>query len=102
MNSNLNCQAYNCTFNKNNQCYASHIKVEGFEAAVTPETYCDSFKNKSSYSFSNYSDDANLTNTQNISCSAVNCTYNLNGACNANHVDINFENASCETFRLSN
>ena len=54
MESNLNCQAYNCAYNKNNYCYASHIKVEGYEAAITPETYCDSFKNKSSFSFSNF------------------------------------------------
>lgn len=101
MNSNLNCQAYNCAYNKNCNCFASHIKVEGYEAAVTPETYCDSFKDKSSFTFSNYSEKSNLTSTQDISCSATNCTYNINGACNASHVDINFENASCETFRLS-
>ena len=101
MESNLNCQAYNCAYNKNNYCYASHIKVEGYEAAITPETYCDSFKNKSSFSFSNFSGDTNLTTTQNISCSAKNCTYNIHGACNAKHLDINFENATCETFRLS-
>ncbi|SCH60965.1 DUF1540 domain-containing protein [Romboutsia sp. 1001713B170207_170306_H8] len=102
MDSNLNCQAYNCTFNKNNNCHASHIKVEGFDATITPETYCNSFKDKNTYNFSNYSTDTtNLTNTQNISCSASNCTYNVSGSCNASHVDISFENASCETFKMS-
>ena len=44
--------------------------------------------------------DGNLTNTQNISCSAKNCTYNIYGACNANHVLINLKNAVCDTFRI--
>lgn len=100
MQSNLSCLATNCAFNKENSCYACHIKVEGFDAAITPETYCDSFRNDNSFSLSNYSGTTNLTSTQNISCSAVNCTYNISGGCSASHVDINFENASCETFRL--
>ena len=46
----------------------------------------------------NYHGNTSLTSTQNISCSANKCTYNIYGACNASHVDINFENSSCETF----
>lgn len=99
MQSNLNCLANNCAFNKSGNCYAAHIKVEGFEASITPETYCDTFRNSSAFSISNYSGETCITNTQDISCSAKNCTYNIHGACNATHVDINFENASCETFK---
>ncbi|MBO3446312.1 MULTISPECIES: DUF1540 domain-containing protein [Clostridia] len=98
MDTNLNCMAHNCAFNKSGDCYASHIKIEGFDAAITPETYCDTFKNGSYFNLSNYSGETSLTSTQDISCSAVNCTYNINGGCNASHVDINFENSSCETF----
>jgi len=101
MNSNLNCQAHNCAFNKNSICYASHIKVEGFEAAVTPETYCESFKHKGDYNLSSNVGEEDITTTQNISCTAKNCSYNIHGACNASHVDINFQNANCETFKLS-
>lgn len=100
MQSNLNCMANNCAFNKSSVCYASHIKVEGFEAQITPETYCDSFRNITSFNLSNYSESTDVTNTQDISCSAANCTYNISGACNASHVDINYENESCETFVL--
>ena len=100
MKSNLHCMATNCSFNNSGSCYASHIKVEGFGASITPETYCDTFKNNTSFNLSNYSGDISLTNTQNISCSANNCTYNFNGGCNASNVDINFSNASCETFIL--
>ncbi len=98
MDTNLNCLAYNCSFNKSGNCYASHIKVEGYDANITPETYCDTFRNSSAFSLSNYAGETSLTSTQDISCSAKNCTYNVHGACNANHVDINFENSSCETF----
>lgn len=98
MQSNLNCLANNCAFNNSGTCNAGHIKVEGFEASITPETYCDSFRNSSSFSLSNYSGGTGVTNTQAISCSANNCMYNAHGGCNASHVDINFENASCETF----
>lgn len=98
MDTNLNCLANNCAFNKSGNCYASHIKVEGFDAAITPETYCDTFRNESYFNLSNYSGETSLTSTQDISCSAINCTYNINGGCNASHVDINFENSSCETF----
>ena len=98
MKSNLNCMANNCAFNNAGNCYASHIKVEGYDASITPETYCDTFKNNAAFNLSNYSGDTPLTNTQNISCSANKCMYNVNGGCNASNVDINFSNASCETF----
>lgn len=98
MDTNLNCLAHNCSFNKSGNCYASHIKVEGYDAHITPETYCDTFRNSSAFSLSNYTGETSLTSTQDISCSAINCTYNIHGGCNASHVDINFENSSCETF----
>ncbi len=100
MDSNLNCLVSNCSYNKIGYCYASHIKIEGFEATVTPETYCESFIDKSNTNFTNVASSDNLTNTQNISCSAKNCTYNIQGACNANHVLINLKNAVCDTFRI--
>ena len=100
MNSNLNCLVSNCAYNKTGYCYASHIKIEGFEATVTPETYCESFISRSEANFTSNVSDSDLTNTQDISCSAKNCTYNIHGACNASHVLINLKNAVCDTFRL--
>ena len=38
MGSNLHCSATNCAFNKTGGCYASQIKVEGYDTAITPET----------------------------------------------------------------
>ena len=96
--SNLHCAASNCSFNEAGSCYASNISVEGFQANITPETYCNTFRNVADFGFSNSVDSSNLTNTQNISCSASNCAYNNCGGCSASHVDINFSNNSCETF----
>lgn len=98
MQSNLNCLDHNCAFNKSGSCYASHIKIEGFDAYVTPETYCDSFRDANSFNLSNYSEQTKLTGTQNISCSAINCKYNFSGGCGASYVQINLENDSCEIF----
>ncbi|MGL5693913.1 MAG: DUF1540 domain-containing protein [Peptostreptococcaceae bacterium] len=101
MNSNLHCQASNCTYNNSGSCYANHIKVEGYEASITPETYCETYENKLISNFTNSYSESNLTSSQNISCTASHCTYNINGSCNASHVDINFANATCETFKLT-
>ena len=98
MGSNLHCSATDCAFNKTGSCYASQIKVEGFDAKITPETYCDTYREGNSFNMSNYHGETELASTQNISCTAKNCRYNTNGSCNASHVDINFENSRCETF----
>lgn len=99
MQSNLNCADNTCAFNKSGSCYASHIKIEGFDACITPETYCDSFRDAHSFNLSSSDDNTSLTGTQNISCSAINCKYNFSGGCGASHVQINLENDSCETFQ---
>ena len=101
MNSNLNCLVTNCAYNKSGYCHASHIKIEGYDATVTPETYCESFISKSESNLSSNISN-NLTTTQNISCNAKNCTYNFYGGCNAAHVLISKENGNCDTFRVKN
>ena len=53
MGSNLHCSATNCAFNKTGGCYASQIKVEGYDAAITPETYCDTFRDKDNFNMTN-------------------------------------------------
>lgn len=103
MKSNLNCLATNCAYNNCGYCYASYIKIDGLDATNNSETNCDTFKQKSSVNniTSSFSEN-NITNSQGISCSAKNCTYNLYGACNATHVLINKELNKCDTFRVKN
>ena len=60
MGSNLHCSATNCAFNKTGGCYASQIKVEGYDAAITPETYCDTFRDKDNFNMTNYHGNTSL------------------------------------------
>lgn len=98
MESNLICLDRECIFNKSGNCYASHIKIEGYDANITPETYCDTFRDASSFNLSNCNQSTLPTNTQNISCSVTNCRYNISGGCCAVYVQINKVLSSCETF----
>lgn len=103
MKSNLNCLDTNCCYNNCGYCYASYIKINGIDATNDTETNCDTFKSKESSTVLTSSlSDNNITNTQNISCSAKNCTYNLFGACNATHVLINKQSNKCDSFRIKN
>ena len=40
----------------------------------------------------------NFTTSSDIECSAKKCNYNCFGTCTASSVQINFNNASCDTF----
>ena len=42
------CDAEKCAYNKNRECYASHIKVEPGSATKANQTECSTFKCKSS------------------------------------------------------
>lgn len=39
----VNCEALNCTFNRNALCYAKDIKIDGTRAKNSTETFCSSF-----------------------------------------------------------
>ena len=101
MKSNLNCIVSSCAYNHDGYCYASHIKVSGYDATDFKDTNCDTYVKGSFESLSSKHDDS-ITNSQNISCSAKNCTYNFYGGCNAAHVLISKENGNCDTFRVKN
>ena len=97
-NSNLNCSASNCAHNNGGSCYAGGINVAGASATSTSNTFCSSFADKASSNFTNCGGNCTCTKTSNISCQAGNCKYNSLGSCKASNVQINAQNASCETF----
>lgn len=97
-NNNLNCSASSCAYNNSGACYAGGINVAGSSATTTSSTFCSSYEDKASASFTNCSDGCSCTKPDNISCEAGNCKYNSLGACTANNVQINAQNASCDTF----
>lgn len=94
----INCLSTNCTFNNSGTCNCSIVNIEGFDACVTPETYCKSFiedTNSTNFnnSATNYSDI-----TQSIVCSAKNCMFNFSGCCKSSNIQVNYLNNTCETF----
>lgn len=93
----LNCSATNCTHNFNSQCKAGAINISGQSALKSGETTCTTFINESKSSFVN-SIDALETDVCNIKCEACNCIYNENKGCHANNVQIDMQNACCNTF----
>ena len=98
MSNPINCSATNCAYNNGGGCYASKIQVQGSRANTTCETACATYKDKASSSFTNCSGECNCAKTNSISCAANNCKHNDNGCCKADSVQINMQNASCETF----
>lgn len=93
----LNCNATNCTHNFNSQCKAGAINISGQSALESLETTCTTFIDKSKSSFVN-SIDALDTDVCNIKCEACNCVHNENKGCHADNVQIDMQNACCNTF----
>lgn len=94
----INCLSTNCTFNNSGKCNCSFVKIEGFDACVTPETYCKSFIENTNNSFTNsYTNSTN--DSQHLVCSAKKCMFNFSGDCKASSIQVNYLNNTCETFR---
>lgn len=94
----LNCSANNCIYNNYGICYAGHIKINGENASTTTGTTCSTFSLKEdSNNLSNNASNS-FTSSSDIECGAKKCNYNSNGTCVASSVQINFNNASCDTF----
>ena len=93
----LNCSADNCIYNNYGICYAGNIKIEGEKASTTTGTTCATFSHKKENELNNSASN-NFTTSSDIECSANKCNYNCFGTCTASSVQINFNNASCDTF----
>lgn len=94
----LNCNATNCLHNFNFECKAGAINVDGRSAVETSGTTCTTFIDKAKSSFVN-SIDALDTEVSNIKCEAYNCIHNENKGCHAENVQIDVQNACCNTFK---
>ncbi|MGL5506938.1 MAG: DUF1540 domain-containing protein [Paraclostridium sp.] len=99
MSNPLNCSASSCAHNNGGSCYASSIQVHGASAVTTAETTCASYENKSVAGFTNCAGGCTCAKTNSINCGASNCVHNSSGCCKAESVQINMDNATCDTFR---
>lgn len=94
----LNCNATNCGHNFNGECKAGAINVGGRGAQTTSGTTCTTFIDQAKNSYVNSVDDL-TTEVCNIKCEARLCVHNENLGCHADNVQIDIQNAHCNTFK---
>lgn len=97
----LDCSVSTCYYNEDKCCCRSEIQVNGDSADKNDDTCCGSFKKQSS-------ETTNSSKTPNpelsVGCDALNCVYNEDKICNADHIDISGHSADkseqtlCSTF----
>lgn len=99
----LKCGVENCGYNQEHYCCKGDIMVGGKHACTCGDTCCESFAESKGDSYKSSLEHA--CRTISIDCEAVNCTYNSNYKCHAEHVDIkgcgasNCRETECATFR---
>lgn len=100
----LDCSVTNCLHNSDNRCCKQAIIVDGHEAKSTNETCCGSFDENKDGAFQNVF--KSPENRLEIDCEAVQCIYNENRHCAAEHIGISGDGASraeqtlCATFKM--
>ena len=101
----LKCRSFTCIHNDTEgKCFANIIKVGGNRAKTTGETTCNSYVKKETdfaveFASEFIAKNPNPATNENISCEAMNCSYNCDCDCSAKHVKIEAMNSSCETFK---
>lgn len=91
----LDCSVKSCMYNKMNSCCKGKIMVEGKDAQDTEETFCGSFAERTSDSFSNAAE--HPCKTTEVGCDAVKCIYNENNMCDADSIGIAGSDAHTST-----
>lgn len=100
----LNCRVHDCIYNEDGgKCFATSIMIGSRNARTSSETTCNSYVSGNqikNYEFANEFIEGEKvpSDTNNIKCAAMNCRFNNNQDCFATKVEINKENANCETF----
>lgn len=99
----LDCTVTGCLYNKEQCCCKDNIQVEGDHARHSRDTCCVSFRDRERDGVGNSVDYP--TKDTDVSCKAVECTFNENCHCQAKHIGISGGNAcecgqtECATFR---
>jgi len=105
----LRCNSLDCAYNdKGGRCFARNISIDGRSAQATSETTCATYTPEPSgfintefaRDFMDLGAAKAATDAPSISCDAMRCRFNTNQKCTAANVEINSNDASCETFQL--
>lgn len=100
----LGCKVKNCVYHsEENLCSRDTIKVGGSNAKESCSTCCASFEN-----LRDKTTNSCVCGKQKIeiSCEAVNCKYNENNNCMANHIDVkpskdkSYGSTECASFMM--
>ena len=88
----LDCNVTSCMHNADNCCCKSEIIVDGSKAKDCCETCCGSFDENKGGAFTNLfkTPEKKLE----VGCEAVNCIYNENHRCSADHIGITGDGAN--------
>ncbi len=101
----LKCSVTNCVYNESHLCSKEAIQVGGKTAKEQSCTCCESFCNCDN-SYTNSAKNSCAEPQTKIGCEAVNCVYNENCYCHADHIDISGNGAGtstqteCATFKM--
>lgn len=82
----LKCAVENCVYNKSEYCCKGDIMVGGRHACCDDDTCCESFSEAGRDRYTSALE--HPSKVISIDCEAVNCMYNSNYKCTADHVDI--------------
>ncbi len=87
----LICSATSCTYNKDRLCAKGDILVSGSDAEKSSETHCDSFIGAGRDCYCNSSSEGKEKIA--VKCEAINCIFNEERACSAEHIGISGQQA---------
>ncbi len=99
----LDCTVTGCMYNKEKCCCKDNIQVEGDHAKHSRDTCCSSFRERGEGGVRS-SVDYPAKDTE-VSCKAVECTFNEDCRCHAKHIGIaggaacDCHETECATFR---
>lgn len=100
----LDCNVKNCMHNDENLCCKGTILIEGDDACHKDETCCSSFDKRTGDQFTNRS--SMPDHFTSVECAAVNCIFNEERYCHANHISISGSGAKlmdetrCSSFEM--
>lgn len=101
---NVRCSVSSCSYYKSNKCFAEVVNIGGKGACDECSTCCGSFLNKALYS--NLAEFTSMRGqTAEVTCSANTCTYNENGYCALDSIDVGgdananiYTETNCQSF----
>ena len=90
----IKCWVKKCTYNNKETCTKRNIDVESSDSLIKDETYCESFvpQNESNLKYEFASFDNDINRNVDVYCNAVNCVYEKNQRCYADHIQIRNSN----------